>query len=169
MFSSLTLVDIIFYSFALVIISSAIVVVFSKNILYSAFALLFTFFGVAGFYVLLSADFLAVVQLLIYVGGILVLILFGVMLTNNVISVDIKSETMQVFPASIIVAILAGVLCGAIYVADWFPAKTEISNQTSTVVEIGNAFVTTWLLPFEVASIVLLVALIGAVMIARKK
>lgn len=166
---NLNLTDIIFYSFALIILVSAFIVVFTKNILYSAFALLFTFFGVAGFYVLLSADFLAVAQLLIYVGGILVLILFGVMLTNNVISVEIKSETIQILPASIIIAILAGVLCGAIYLTNWFPAKTEISNQVSTVNEIGKAFITTWLLPFEVASIVLLVALIGSVLIARKK
>lgn len=168
MFNGLTLIDFIFYSFALIILLSATVVVFSKNILYSAFALLFTFFGVAGFYVLLSADFLAVAQLLIYVGGILVLILFGVMLTNNVISVDIKSETIQTMPASIIIAILAGILCGSIYIADWFPAKKELI-ATGTTSEIGKAFISTWLLPFEVASIVLLVALIGAVMIARRK
>lgn len=169
MLSLLTLADFIFYSFALIVILSACVVVFSKNILYSAFALLFTFFGVAGLYVLLSADFLAITQLLIYVGGILVLILFGVMLTNNVISVDIKSDAIQTLPASIIVAILAGTLCGLMYSTDWLPAKVNISNNISTVSEIGKAFITTWLLPFEIASVVLLVALIGAVMIARKK
>ena len=69
--------------------------VFSRNIMYAAFSLLFTFFGVAGLYVLLQADFLAVTQILIYVGGILVLLLFGVMLTNNVVSVDIKTGTPE--------------------------------------------------------------------------
>ncbi|MEK6571394.1 MAG: NADH-quinone oxidoreductase subunit J, partial [Bacteroidota bacterium] len=76
------LFDIVFYVFALVTVVSAFVVVFSKNIVHSAFSLLFTFFGVAGLYVLLNADFLAVTQLLIYVGGILILLLFGVMLTS---------------------------------------------------------------------------------------
>jgi NADH-quinone oxidoreductase subunit K len=75
---------IVFYVFAFITLGSAFVVVFSRNIIYSAFSLLFTFFGVAGLYVLLNADFLAVTQILIYVGGILVLLLFGVMLTNRV-------------------------------------------------------------------------------------
>ena len=87
--------DIVFYVFAVITVVSAFVVVFSRNIMYAAFSLLFTFFGVAGLYVLLSADFLAVTQILIYVGGILVLLLFGVMLTNNVVSVDIKTGTLN--------------------------------------------------------------------------
>ena len=84
------LYDIVFYFFGVIVLASAWVVVSSRNIVYSAFALLFTFFGVAGLYVLLSADFLAVAQVLIYVGGILVLLLFGVMLTNKVVSVDMN-------------------------------------------------------------------------------
>ena len=89
-------VDLAFYFFAVVSLFSAGVVVFSRNIMYSAFSLLFTFFGVAGIYVLLNADFIAVAQLLIYVGGILVLLLFGVMLTNKVVSVDMKTGTLQI-------------------------------------------------------------------------
>jgi NADH-quinone oxidoreductase subunit J len=102
--------EIIFYFFAVITIVSAGIVVFSRNIIYSAFSLLFTFFGVAGLYVLLNADFIAVAQLLIYVGGILVLLLFGVMLTNNVISVDLKAGTLQTLPASILAALTAGAL-----------------------------------------------------------
>ncbi len=102
--------EIIFYFFAVVTVASAAVVVFSRNIVYSAFALLFTFFGVAGIYVLLNADFLAITQLLIYVGGILVLLLFGVMLTTNTVNIDIKSGSVNIFSAVSVVAILAGVL-----------------------------------------------------------
>jgi NADH-quinone oxidoreductase subunit J len=72
----------VFYLFALVTVGSAAVVVLARSLIYSAFALLFTFFGVAGLYVILGADFLAATQLLVYVGGILVLLLFGVMLTH---------------------------------------------------------------------------------------
>ncbi|HKJ82064.1 MAG TPA: NADH-quinone oxidoreductase subunit J, partial [Ignavibacteriaceae bacterium] len=76
--------DIIFYLFAIITLVSAFFVVTTRNIIYSAYYLLFTFFGVAGIYVLLGADFIAIVQLVVYVGGILILLLFGVMLTNKI-------------------------------------------------------------------------------------
>ncbi len=163
----MNLFDVIFYFFAVVTLLSAGVVVFSRNIIYSAFSLLFTFFGVAGIYVLLNADFLAVVQLLIYVGGILVLLIFGVMLTNKVINVDIKSGTMQTLPASLLVAMTAGSLCGVFYATDWIVVQ-NIPQVETTTNKLGEMFMTTYLLPFEVASVVLLVALIGAAMIARR-
>ena len=87
------LYTIAFYLFAFITLASASIVVFSKNILYSGFSLLFTFVGVAGLYVLLMAGFLAITQLMIYVGGILVLVLFGIMLTMKVISVDMRTGT----------------------------------------------------------------------------
>jgi NADH-quinone oxidoreductase subunit J len=161
------LIDIVFYVFALITVVSAFVVVFSRNIIYSAFSLLFTFFGVAGLYVLLSADFLAVTQVLIYVGGILVLLLFGVMLTSKVVDVQMKTGTLQTIPAVIVVAGLAGVLCGIFYITDWKTAAA--TDLKTTAPKLGELLMTTYLLPFEVASIVLLVALIGAAMIARKE
>ena len=161
------LYDIFFYFFAFISIVSAAVVVFSRNIVHSAFSLLFTFCGVAGIYVLLSADFLAVTQILIYVGGILVLIIFGVMLTNRVVNVEIKTGTLQTLPASIIVALLAGTLCGVFYVTDWNSVR-ETPGLATTTNGLGELFMTTYALPFEVASIVLLVALVGAAMIARR-
>ena len=163
----MTLYDIIFYFFSVTTLVSGGIVVFSRNIIYSAFALLFTFFGVTGLYVLLQADFLAVTQLLIYVGGILVLLLFGVMLTNKAINVEMKTGTMQTLPASIIVAIMAGTLCGVFIITDWKIVPNAPANITTTSM-LGEMFMTSYVLPFEVASIVLLVALIGAAMIARK-
>src|SRR5207237_10083540 len=77
-------------------------VVLARMLIFSAFALLFTFFGVAGLYVLLGADFLAATQLLVYVGGILVLLLFGVMLTHKLYDLDLKSEVTQFLPAAIV-------------------------------------------------------------------
>jgi len=165
---SMDLYDTVFYFFGVIVLASAWIVVSSRNVVYSAFALLFTFFGVAGLYVLLSADFLAVAQLLIYVGGILVLLLFGVMLTNKVVSVDIKAGTLRTMPASVIVAATAGALCGVFYMTDWKVAANlpQIGSTTDT---LGRMFMTRYLLPFEVASIALLVALVGAVLIARRE
>jgi NADH-quinone oxidoreductase subunit J len=163
----MNLFDIAFYFFAVITLVSAGIVVFSKNIIYSAFSLLFTFFGVAGIYVLLNADFIAIAQILIYVGGIMVLLMFGVMLTNRVISVDIKTGTMQTLPASVLTAMIAGSLCGIYYITDWHSIDILPAN-TGTINILGEMFMTTYLLPFEVASVVLLIALIGAAMIARR-
>jgi len=163
----MNLYDVTFYFFAAITLASAGVVVISKNIIYAAFALMFTFFGVAGIYVLLNADFLAVTQILIYVGGILVLLVFGVMLTNKVISVDMKTGTLQLLPATVIAAALAGTLSGVFVITDWKIVNGAPGPATTTKA-LGEMFMTTYLLPFEVASVVLLVALVGAVMIARK-
>jgi NADH-quinone oxidoreductase subunit J len=162
------LYTIAFYLFAIVTLTSASIVVFSKNIIYSAFALLFAFFGVAGLYVLLMADFIAVTQLMIYVGGILVLVLFGVMLTTRVINVDMRTGTIQTLPSVLIVAALAGTLVGVFWTTDWriMPAS---SGFEKTAPRIGELLLTSYLLPFEIASVVLLVALVGAAMIARRE
>lgn len=166
--SGMELFDVAFYFFAIVTIGSAFVVVFSRNILYSAFSLLFTFFGVAGLYVLLYADFLAVTQVLIYVGGILVLMLFGVMLTNKVINVDIKTGAMQTAPAAIVVAVVAGSLSGVFY-STWGSVEGPKGGAVTTTSALGTMLMTSYLLPFEIVSVILLVALLGAAMIARRK
>jgi NADH-quinone oxidoreductase subunit J len=161
------LFDIIFYVFAFITVVSAFIVVFSRNIVYSAFSLLFTFFGVAGLYVLLNADFLAVTQILIYVGGILVLLLFGVMLTNKVVNVELKTGTLHTVPALILVAVVSGSLCGLFYSA-WKGVGTPQSMMQTTTKTLGELLMTSYLLPFEIASVILLVALIGAAFTARR-
>ena len=100
----------IFYVFALITVGAAAVVVLARSLIYNAFALLFAFFGVAGLYVLLGADFLAATQLLIYVGGILVLLLFGVMLTHKLYDLDLRSEVTQFVPGVVLAAGLFAVL-----------------------------------------------------------
>jgi NADH-quinone oxidoreductase subunit J len=158
----------VFYLFALLTLVSASVVVFSKNIVRSAFSLLFTFFGVAGIYVLLMADFLAITQLMIYVGGILVLVIFGVMLTSRQINVDAKTGTVQTLPAVLIAAAIAGTLVGMFWSTNWEHLGSLPETLTSGKT-IGTMLLTGYLLPFEVASVILLVALIGAAMIARRE
>ena len=156
----------VFWVFAIVTVASAGVVVLARTLIYSAFALLFTFFGVAGLYVILGADFLAAVQLLIYVGGILVLLLFGVMLTHKIYDLDLRSETTQQAPG-LIVAVGLFVILSATALRTQWPATPLAPGPTTEA--IGRSFMGRYLLPFEAASILLLVALIGAAMIVRRR
>ena len=100
----------VFYLIALLTIASAGMVAFSRNIIYSAFSLLGTFMGVAGLYIFLGADFVAAVQVLIYVGGILVLILFAVMLTHRITDVTITNRAAGSIPALIVIGVLVYLL-----------------------------------------------------------
>jgi len=157
----------VFYLIALITVVSAGMVAFSRNIIYSAFSLLGTFMGVAGLYVFLGADFVAAVQVLIYVGGILVLILFAVMLTHRITDVQITNRAAGRIPALIIVGVLGYLLIDAIQATPWVKAKEVV--YTATAGRIGDLFLYTYLLPFELASLVLLAALIGAVVLSRKE
>ncbi len=157
----------IFYLVSLVVVGSACVVAFSRNIVHSAFSLLGTFGGVAGLYVFLGADFVAAVQVLIYVGGILVLILFAVMLTHRISDVDITNRTVGRIPGLAAVAVFLGILVYAIGRTDWVKVG-EVAFAPTTAV-IGNLFLGDYLLPFQIAAVVLLVALIGAITLSRKE
>src|SRR5262245_55282810 len=137
----------VFYLIALVTVGSAGMVALSRNIIYSAFSLLGTFMGVAGIYVFLGADFVAAVQLLIYVGGILVLILFAVMLTHRITDVEITNRSAGRIPALIIVGILIYLLIETVKVTPWVKAKEIVYAATSA--KIGDLFLYTYLLPFE--------------------
>jgi NADH:ubiquinone oxidoreductase subunit 6 (subunit J) len=158
---------VVFSALAAITVGSAAVVVLARSLIYSAFALLFTFFGVAGFYLLLGADFLAATQLLIYVGGILILLLFGVMLTHKLYDLDLRTEVTQFLPGLIVAVGLFVVLTALALRTPW--ATGPGRPPAATTAEIGTLFLSTYLLPFEVASLVLLVALIGAAMIVRKR
>ncbi|MEI7812537.1 MAG: NADH-quinone oxidoreductase subunit J [Ignavibacteria bacterium] len=160
--------DVVFYLFAAITLVSASFVVTTRNIVYSAFCLLFTFFGIAGLYVLLGADFIAIVQIMVYVGGILVLILFGVMLTNKITNIQIKSGTLQLAPAVIATALLAATLIKVFLGTEWKIVKTEATDKT-TAFAIGRLLMTDYVLIFELLGILLLVALIGAATIARRE
>jgi NADH-quinone oxidoreductase subunit J len=153
------------------IIVSAAIVAFSKNIMHSAFSLLFTFFGVAGMYVLLHADFIAITQIMIYIGGILVLIIFGVMLTTKITGVDIKSGTLgkiQIASAGVISAAIAVLLIIMYMNVDWHTAEGSLESASS-IQPIGGLLLTDYLIAFEAASVLLLIAIIGAALIARRK
>ncbi len=159
--------QIVFYFFAAMTIASAAVVVFARSLIRSAFALLFTFFGVAALYAYLGADFLAATQMVIYVGGLLVLLLFGVMLTHKLYDLNLKSETFQIWPALVVVLAVFGLLVFVMLRTRW-PANGPIAAMPTTAA-IGELLMKDYVLPFEVASILLLIALIGAAMIVRRR
>ena len=163
----MTIYDFMFYLFAAVTLVSAFFVVTIRNIVHSAFFLLFTFFGVVGLYVLLAADFIAIVQLVVYVGGILILLIFGVMLTNKITSVQIKSGTFQILPAAIAVGLFAGILTASLVNTNWQIFESEIPNTTAY--SLGNLLMQEYVLVFELLGVLLLVALIGAASMARRK
>ena len=157
----------VFYLVAAITLGSAMIVAFSRNIIYSAFSLLGTFAGVAGIYIFLGADFVAAVQLLIYVGGILVLVLFAVMLTHRITDVEITNRAAGRFPALIVVGVLIYLLAQTVRETPWTKAKEIV--YAATTAKIGDLLLDSYLLPFELASLVLLAALIGAVVISRKE
>ena len=156
-----------FYAFAAFTVLCAAGVAFSRNIVYSAFALLGTLFGVAGLYVFLAADFVAGAQFLIYIGGVLVLILFAVMLTHRIADVAVSNRTVGSAPALLLVAGVAVVIGRVVFKTAW--PVVEALPDTPTTHAIGNAFLGRYVLPFELASFVLLAVLVGAIVVSRKE
>lgn len=155
---------IIFALIALITVGSGAVVVFANRLIHAVFALLFTFFGTAGLYVFLGADFVAGAQVMVYVGGVLVLMVFGVMLTNRIYDLRILSERVNFKRSVVIVGVAFALLAGVMLKTPWnMVVPTEAASSTS---EIGSLLMTSYLLPFEVAAMLLLAALIGASMLA---
>ncbi len=166
-----TLKTFIFYGFALITIASALAVVTVRNIVHAAFALMVTLFGVAGLYVFLQADFLAATQVIVYVGGILVLILFGVMMTSGRLEMRIHIERGQLLlGGGISLALLMLLLTVIANTPIWKNLTDDGTQLAPTTERIGQLILNEkFLLPFEVVSVLLLVALIGAALISRKE
>jgi NADH-quinone oxidoreductase subunit J len=162
------LTDALFYVIAAVTVAGALGVAFSRNILYSAIGLLMSLLGAGSLYVFLSADFVAVTQLLIYIGGVLVLILFAVMLTNRITEVNVSNSSLGTFGGILLAVAVAPILIAVVTLTPW-PTRLAPAMAATTAESIGHGFLTKWLLPFEVASLVLLATLVGAVVIARKE
>jgi len=157
----------VFYLLATFTVACALGVALSNNIMYSAFALMGTLMGVAGTFVMLGADFLGVVQLLVYVGGILVLTIFAVMLTHRIADVNVSNRAVGRPLAVLLVGAIAWWMIKVGVAASWVTKAPGTAEPTTY--GIGNAFLTDYILPYEIASLVLLVALIGAVVVSRKE
>lgn len=163
----MTIADVVFIIFAAMVVFPAGMVVFAPRLIDSAFALLFTLFGVAGLFAFLGADFLAAAQLLIYVGGVLVILLFGILLTRRIQDVQFEVGANQVWIGSLVSAAILSLFVIFIVRADWVQLPEHTPEPTTA--NIGELLMTRFVLPFEVASIFLLAALIGAVVIGRSE
>ncbi len=158
--------ELFFFGLAGFTVAAALLVVVGRNIVHSAVALIFSFCGVAGIYVLLDAEFLAAVQVLIYVGGITILLLFAIMLTTRIAArVEVFNE--QWLPGALIAAGITALLVYAsvtgIQISGVAPSPVE------TAPALGRLLLTTHVLPFEVASVLLLSAMVGAIILARRE
>ena len=160
------LTEIVFWLVAVFTIVSASFVVLNNQLLYSAIALLFSLFGVAGLYIFLWADFIAGIQLLVYIGGINVLIIFGIMLTNKISSVRLSQTNIQQGVGAVVALWFLILISLVISKTPWL--QIEASEPAETVSVIGTLLLSKYLLPFEAISLLLLGALIGAALLSRE-
>jgi NADH:ubiquinone oxidoreductase subunit 6 (subunit J) len=161
--------QVVFIILGLVALAGAAGVVLSRNLFHAALLLVLSFVGVAGLYILLEAELLAMIQLLVYVGAISILIIFAVMLSRNMMSPDFKARSRD-WGLGVIVALgLFAVLAIILVRVQWPVADSTLPKDL--IVQLGQALVSPaqFALPFEVASVLLLVALVGSVIIAREK
>ena len=156
----------LFLFMAALVIASAFWVVFSPNLIHSAVSLLFTLFGTAALYIFLYADFIAGTQIVIYVGGILVLIIFGVMLTSKIDSPSIASSSANQFIGGMGAFAIFVIQVAVIFNTPWSIGAEQ--SRDATVAAIGKLLLTDYLLPFEIISILLLAALMGAALLSRR-
>ena len=154
---------IFFYTAATLVILGGIGVVITKNIVYAAFSLLVSMIGIAGVFLLAFAEFLALVQILIYGGAVVIVILFALMLTRIEDFRDLSDSRNRPL------ALLVSLILFAVLVASLIQTPTSTGERSHvSIVELGESLFTDWAIPFEVASLVLLVALIGAIVIVRR-
>ena len=160
----MTIAEIVFYLLALAAIVSAIGTVTVPNVVHAALFLIISLLAVAGFYILLSSEFLALTQVLIYGGAVATIILFGLMLTRGGANLPVVGPGGQ-WPVGLLVAILTAIgLEWAVLDTEWPRNAGEITLVP--IETIGSVLFRDWALPFEIASIVLLIALVGAVVIS---
>lgn len=160
----------LFYFLSFVAIFSALLVVFSKNPVYSVLYLIITFFAIGGHYLLLSAEFLAVVHVIVYAGAIMVLFLYVIMYLNlNRDTEPHKSNILKISAAicaGLLMIVLVGSLKGAAIISAQHP---ESGVEIGTIENLGKVLFTDFLLPFEISSILLLAAMVGVVMLGKSE
>ena len=167
----------LFYTFAVVTVIGAMLVVSQKNPVYSVLSLILSFFGLAGLYVLLEAPFVAVVQIIIYAGAIMVLFLFVVMLLN--VPREDAAEWDRSHPLYRPMAVRLGGTLAVLLALElgWALSRTsglaagvgEDRPAVSSVAELGKVLFTDYMFAFEVTSILIIASMVGAVVLARKR
>jgi len=157
--------DALFLLFGVIAIASGILAVASRHLIHAALWLVVTLGAVAGAFLLLGAELLAWVQVLVYVGAVVVLIVFALMLTRTPTAATAAELTKNSRPAAVI-SILATLSLAAVFILTFGGSRFEV-RRLGTAENIGAAIFTEWVLAFEVLSVVLLVALIAAIVISR--
>lgn len=156
-----------FYFLSFLAIMSAIMVVLSKNPVYSVLYLIITFFCIAGHYTLMNAQFLAIVHIIVYAGAIMVLFLYVIMLLNlNKESEPHKSNILK-FAATICAGLIMLVLIGSLKGTENMLQQQPAAADIGLVKTLGKVMFTEFLLPFEITSVLLLAAMVGAVMLGK--
>ncbi|WCT13955.1 NADH-quinone oxidoreductase subunit J [Mucilaginibacter jinjuensis] len=175
--------NILFYIMSFIVLASALYVAVSRHLVRSVFMFFVTLFGLAGLYVLSLADFVAVTQIVVYVGGILVLILFAFMLSGRETLDVLQTENRSIWkiknlPAMLIAGLFFIILINVIlqtnadhlgWITDSIKSKNSITNSGEMTANIGINLMTRYLLPFEIVSILLMMALVGAAHLSRKE
>jgi NADH-quinone oxidoreductase subunit J len=144
----------------------AVMVATFRNVFHAALALMLSFMGVAGLYLLLEAEFVAAVQVLVYVGAIAILIVFAIMLTRGLMTTGEASQNAQWIGAATVSFILFILLFFVAVNTAWPQAQRAIT--TDLIPKLGQELMTTYIFPFEIVSLLLLAALVGAIVIARE-
>jgi NADH-quinone oxidoreductase subunit J len=160
----------VFYFFAVLAVASAIMMITRRNIVHGAVFLITTLLATAGIFLQLNAEFLFVVQIILYVGGIMVLFVFVIMLVNLDVSMRLVQFNHQRFVAGVLALILGAQVFLAFKVGRGvLPHPVQQIMSPKNTEAVGDALFTRYMLPFEIASILLLVAMIGAVVMAKRR
>lgn len=164
---AITYLHVVFLALAAFTLLCAVGVVASRNLFHAAIWLIGAFAGVAGLYWLLEAEYLAIAQILIYIGAIATLIVFAIMLSRGMMIGRIKMNNFQAGISAVVAVLLFAVLSFILLQVTW-PVDAQ-AIVADPIPQIGEAFVTTYVVPFQVISVLLSVALVGAIMIARER
>jgi NADH-quinone oxidoreductase subunit J len=156
-------VNVAFYVLAVITLVSALMVSQVRDLVHAVLFLILSFIGVAGLYITLSADFVAVAQILIYAGAISVLMLFAILLTPR--SGRDNEPVSYAAPLSAVAGLLGAVIIFVALDTQWQTVDRDVTGSTARA--IGNALLDPYVLPFEVASILLVVAMVGAIILVR--
>lgn len=160
--------ELVFYAFSLVMVFAAVSVITVRNPVYSVLFLILAFFSAAAIWMLLEAEFLAIILIVVYVGAVMVLFLFVIMMLD-INLVPFKEGFIRYLPVAILVAVVMAIELLMVmwsrgrFGADMFPMPAANSADYSNTRELGQLLYTNYLLPFEVAGIILLVAIVAAV------
>ena len=158
----------LFFFIALVAVASAVYFVFAKNPLYAILSLIVTFFSIAALYVLLNAQFLGIVQIIVYAGAIMVVFLYVLMMLNLNAKDESKKHNLLKFTGIISAGIIFVGMIGAYKGVAMTNATTNVDSQIGLTKNLGKLLFNEYVLPFELASILILAGIVGSVLIGKK-